>query len=106
MKQYTNEQILEEFQRIWDTEHKELYCMGWESEGCIEVLLNEPEHVQVKLACMYEPPAFNIQVIMKVAEFFGTTNINDADKFEWGGCETCDYGSQYGFTLDIQPEKV
>jgi hypothetical protein len=42
---------------------------------------------------------------MELAEFFDTKNINDDEKFSNGGCETCDWGSSYGFELVVRPDK-
>ncbi len=63
-------------------------------------------HVDIKLSSMYESPSLNLGLLMELAEFFGTKNINDDDRFSNGGCDTCDYGSSYGFTLTVRPEKV
>ncbi len=104
MKHYTNEEILSKCQAIWDAEHEKNYCMGWESKGCIEILRNDNEEVKIKLACMYETPSLNLDVMMRLADLFGTKNINDDDKFGERGCDTCDYGSSYGFTLTVRPE--
>ena len=106
MLKYTNEQILAKCQSIWDAQHKKHYCMGWEKDGCIEVLSNKTENVVIKLHCMYESPAINIDILTQLAEFFGTKNINDDDRFGICGCETCDYGSSYGFNLTVRPESA
>jgi len=65
--------------------------------------LNDPNEVRVTCGKMYEAPPLNLGMLMKYAEFFGTKNINDS-RFSHGGCETCDYGSSYGYTLIIKPE--
>ena len=79
--------------------------MGWESEGCIKIEKNTPKEVRITLKCMYEAPAINLNILMQLADFFGTKNINDDDRFASIGCETCDYGSSYGFTLTVRPER-
>lgn len=104
MKQHTTQEIVEKVQSIFDAEHKTHYCRGWESEGCIAVDTNSPDIVRVTISCMYEAPSPNLNVLTQLAEFFGTKNINDDDHFSNGGCETCDYGSSYGYTLTIRPE--
>lgn len=53
---------------------------------------------------MYEAPGLTFSQLKAIAEFFGTENINDDARFSRGGCETCDYGSEYGFTLTIRPD--
>lgn len=106
MKGYTDEEILQGCQAVFDAEHERNHVMGWEREGCLTVLENSPEIVRVEIKCMYEVPQPNLQVMTDLAEFFGTKNINDDDRFADGGCETCDYGSSYGYTLSIRPEVV
>ncbi len=67
----------------------------------IEIHHNGSDRILVELYCMYESPAFNSLVIQLLCEQFGTKHINETNRFAEGGCETCDYGSSYGFTLDI-----
>lgn len=62
------------------------------------------KEIRVRVSQMYDTPTLNLMVMMKFAEFFGTRNINDDDRFNENGCETCDYGSSHGFTLTIRPE--
>jgi hypothetical protein len=104
MKNHTNEEILKKVQSIFDAQHSEHYIMGWESDGYIEVKENTPNLVAVKIECMYEAPSPNLKVMTELAEFFDTKNINDDDSFGESGCETCDYGSSYGYTLKIRPD--
>lgn len=61
--------------------------------------------IKVTAGQMYECPPINFSFLMTLAEFFGTKNINDDERFAWSGCETCDYRSSYGYTLTIRPEK-
>ena len=51
---------------------------------------------------MYEAPGLSLTQLIKLSDFFGTRNIRD-ERFSYGGCETCDYGSCYGFTLEVRP---
>lgn len=55
---------------------------------------------ELKFACMYEPPTINFESLMKLSELFGTRDI-DVDEFSKRGCETCDWGSSYGHTIQI-----
>jgi hypothetical protein len=43
----------------------------------------------------------NLDRLMQLAELFGTTSI-DVDNYSDSGCETCDYGSAYGYDLQIR----
>ena len=102
----TTEEIMSAVQAVFDAEHAKNYCMGWESYGCLEVTKNTHDEVAITISCMYEAPSPTLEVMTKLADFFGTRNINDDDRFANGGCETCDYGSSYGYTLTIRPEQL
>lgn len=102
MKQHTDQEIIEKMQSILDAEHAKNYCMGWRNEGCIKVKSNTADRVDIEIACMYEAPSPTYDVLMAMADFFGTMNINDDEHFSEGGCETCDYGSSYGYTLTVR----
>ncbi len=104
MKSHTTQEITDKAQLIFDAEHAKHYCMGWESNGCIAVEMNAPEMVKITISCMYEAPSPTLNVMTQLAEFFGTMNINDDDHFSNNGCESCDYGSSYGYTLTVRPE--
>jgi len=104
MIKHTNEEILSACQEIWDREHKRNYMMGWKSEDCVKVLKNTDKEVQIEFSCMYGAPNLNLTVLEELAEFLGTTNINDDDHFPNVGCETCDYGNSYGYTLTARPK--
>ena len=101
MKQHSVEAIEAEVRKIWIAEAKDEYY-GKIDE--VEVSVDEGT-VSITLSNMYEAPGLSFGHLMKLAEFFGTKNINDDDRFSFGGCETCDYGSSYGFTLTVRPEK-
>lgn len=92
MKTRTKEEIESEVKRIW---------AGSEPDG-IEIT-QSGEGWNLRLSSMYEPPGLGFSHLSELAEFFDTKNIGDADRFNEGGCETCDYGSSYGFTLEVRP---
>lgn len=104
MKEHTTQEITDKVQAIFDAENAKHYCIGWEKKGCIKVDTNTPELVRVTISCMYEAPSPTLNVLMQLADFFETKNINDDNHFANGGCETCDYGSSYGYTLTVRPE--
>jgi hypothetical protein len=101
---HTVQAITAKVQEIFDAEHKKNYCMGWERYGCIETHVL-PDRVEITLNCMYAAPSPTLAVLRQLAEFFGTENINDDDHFANEGCETCDYGSSYGYTLTVRPQR-
>ena len=98
MKQYSEEEIKDECERIWK---HQLDQHGYGSDfEYIEIKIHGPNRVDITVSNMYEAPAMNSEVIFSLCEFFDTRKINH-DSFSEGGCETCDYGSKYGFTLEI-----
>lgn len=49
---------------------------------------------------MYDAPEISFSILKQLSEFFGTDEIN-VDNFSHGGCETCDWGSEYGHEIRI-----
>lgn len=58
------------------------------------------------LGAMYEAPGvITFAKLQMLSELFGTVKI-DVDDYSEGGCETCDYGSDYGHEIKIyEPTK-
>lgn len=82
----------------------ELWCSGGHFDYPTVKVKKVQKGWDIAVQRMYEPPILNLDVLMKLASFFGTIKIDD-DRFSWGGCETCDYGSSYGFDLTIRCSK-
>lgn len=61
------------------------------------------DHYEIKLSNMYSPPGLKFEYLSKLSKFFDTDKIGDEDHFNEEGCDSCDYGSSYGFTLMIHP---
>jgi uncharacterized protein (TIGR02996 family) len=54
---------------------------------------------------MYDAPAITLGLLQKLGNLFGTTQI-DVDDYAQGGCESCDWGSDYGHTIQVyEPTK-
>lgn len=101
MKTYTAEEIVTKVKQVW----KDLALVYyWEIEDLDVSVSFSKDCTAITLSKMYSAPGLNFEALMALSEFFGTKNINDDDRFYSGGCETCDYGSSYGFTLSIRPE--
>ena len=69
-----------------------------------DISRNKDGSIKIDMSRMYEHLKFktnNLQFLIALAGFFGTTNINDT-RYNWDGCETCDYGSKYGTVLTIR----
>jgi hypothetical protein len=54
----------------------------------------------IKYGCPYSAPEFNTEKLMQLCEKLGTFKIN-INNYDEQGCETCDYGSDYGYTFSI-----
>jgi len=65
-----------------------------------------PKGFNITASDMYESPInADLDTLMKLADIFGTRKI-DVDDYSQRGCESCDYGSAYGFTFNIiEPTK-
>lgn len=70
----------------------------------VEVTKRSDGSVSLRVEAMYEAPELSFAKLAELAEFFDTKNINDDERFGSGGCETCDYGSSYGFELVVRPD--
>lgn len=99
MIQKTNDEILDALRALWPMSDRDRGLHGWHCE----VDENSPACVRLTIGQMYEPPGLNLDKLLQLADFFGTKNIDD-ERFANGGCESCDYGSDYGFTLVVKPE--
>ena len=47
-------------------------------------------------------PDINYGFLKDLSEYFGTDNINIENDICVSGCETCDWGSEYGYTFYIK----
>lgn len=98
MKSFTDERIIEKCKELWPN------IGAWRRESSVEVVANKPGEVRIRIVDMYDPPPLNLDILLSLAEFFGTKNIDDANRIDEPGCDTCDYGSEYGFELVVRPE--
>jgi len=51
------------------------------------------------IQAMYEVPGRSLTKLLEVSQLLGTTEIEEYATINSPGCDTCDYGSQYGVTL-------
>lgn len=70
----------------------------------IRVPVNKPTEIQLEISEMYEAPGLSFNQLRILGEKLGTMNIDNVADINIHGCETCDWGSSYGFTLYIKPE--
>lgn len=100
MKFYTEQEIMDKVEKIYSKSY-DFYVAA---PADVKVVVYR-DSIGITLSAMYGAPSLNLPILMEFAEFFETKNINDDDRFNRSGCETCDYGSEYGFTLTVRPEK-
>jgi hypothetical protein len=59
----------------------------------------DPTLIRVRASSMYEYVPLNFGIMKMISEALGTTNINEGSRCCQEGCETCDFGSVYEWTL-------
>lgn len=74
----------------------------WPDAEKVEVMEHGENVIRITMSAMYEAPGRSLKQLVLLSEFFGTTDIEDVDSFGWPGCESCDYGSKYGVTLEVR----
>lgn len=94
MKSRTDEEIIKKAMEIWP----DLYL----GDVAPIQIKREGGDIFLRIANMYEPPGLTFEIMEELSKFFDTEHINDDERFSSGGCESCDYGSEHGFTLTIR----
>lgn len=69
---------------------------------CVETVAVRDNKVYITVADMYDPPRFIrpfsfLTGMMEIAKLCGKTELTIEDTISEGGCETCDFGSSYGY---------
>ena len=60
---------------------------------------------EIEYSGMYSAPELNFTHLKALSELFGTDKI-DVNHFAYSGCDTCDYGSSYGNTIQVyEPQR-
>ena len=93
----TEEEILAKAKELWPDDEYAVELMEYE-------VSKRDNAVAIRVKRMYDVPGLNFAQLTNLSEFFQTKNINDDDRWYYSGCETCDYGSEAGFTLTIRPD--
>lgn len=94
MKEHTDEEIKAKLQELWP--EADFRDTEWKVD-------RGPDRIAITISQMYESPGLDFKKLHALAQFFDTMNVETESEFAHGGCETCDYGSEYGFTLWIRP---
>lgn len=99
MKKRTVDEVKQMINEVWAPE----------SEHSFDKIKSEVTYTgssgiwMISLSKMYEAPGLSFNKLKQVADFFDTDKISD-ERWGHGGCSSCDYGSEYGFTLIVGGE--
>lgn len=101
MRERTDEEIVAKLKAMWP--HAD---GGWGDEG-IRVQ-RHGSNLYLRVTKMYdwdteEIPVLTFDKRQELSLFFNTMNVETSDEIRNGGCETCDYGSQYGIEILVRP---
>jgi hypothetical protein len=99
VKEHTKEAIQEKVQSLWPGVTAE-ECYGRQKYGV--VVECKAGLVAITVSQMYSAPGLSFAQLNALAEFFDTLNVETESEFNHQGCESCDYGSEYGFTIWIR----
>lgn len=80
---------------------KEILPAGGSYDHSVLKIYKIDDGIELSYGKMYEPPELNFTTLKKLSELFGTDNV-DVDNYSQGGCESCDWGSNYGHTIQIR----
>ena len=94
----TDEEIQEKINTLWDYNPDH----SWD-KITVEVNRDTKDVVFITVSKMYEAPGLSFLKIQALAKFFDTLNVETESEFRNGGCDTCDYGSSYGFKIKVSP---
>lgn len=76
----------------------ELFGDEWDVKKCRHPKLGLG--FEIDFTEMYEAPTLSYKMMKELSELFGTEEI-DFDEYSQGGCESCDYGSAYGYRVQV-----
>ena len=98
MLKHTDEEIIDFVNNLYDDTYP-----GSKStrEFAIDIKKNTDKEVLFEVHQMYDCPELNFSIYKKYSEFFGTDNIDKYDDISESGCESCDYGSKYGYAIRV-----
>ena len=94
MKKRTIDEVRKKILSLWSTPPENL-----------NVITGRDGSWEIEISNMYSAPGLAFRQLFELSKFFGTQNVNTDSSFSHGGCETCDYGSKYGFVIYIGEEE-
>lgn len=65
----------------------------------IYVKVSKQDHLLVEVTCMYSSPDVSYDQIAEIAKQLNFSKFEKYNEISNSGCETCDYGSSYGYAL-------
>jgi hypothetical protein len=65
----------------------------------IYVKTNQQNHLLVEVTCTYSSPDVSYEQIEEIAKQLNFSKFEKYAEISIEGCETCDYGSSYGYAL-------
>ena len=68
-------------------------------EVTTEIKVNKVGHLLIEVTSMYYPPDIGIEDIREIAKKLNFSNYEKYEDISYSGCDTCDYGSSYGYAL-------
>lgn len=97
---YSDKEIKEKLTQVFEQYQSDEYFY-MSSNFDIVVKENTDSKIVVLVSDMYHTPPLNSVTVQMMCEAFETKHINELDQWHHGGCETCDYGSDYGWEIEI-----
>lgn len=95
----TDKEIRAEVYRLWNYDPSQFRFSLEELK--VEVK-RSPGLVRLTITAMFEPPGLTPAQLEGLAKFFGAKHAGDPEHdINEPGCETCDYGSRYGFEIAL-----
>lgn len=99
MKHVTEQQIKELVLSL--TKDNDIYISSVE-EFQVKFIKNTDKEVLFEVTQMYSSPLNkSFKTLKAFSELFGTDTVDVYDDISHQGCETCDYGSSYGYAIRV-----
>ena len=102
MKERTDEEIWQKVSELWPQAERGEH--GWGTHYFD--VKREDGRLRITVSCMYNwdgSPELSFDKRVALSEFFDTMMVETEDEIINGGCETCEYGGQWGFTAVVSP---
>jgi hypothetical protein len=81
-----------------------LFHSGYVSteEACVDINCKNDGSIIITVYDEYARPVMRhslLDTLQAISRITGKPEVNEGDDIDQRGCETCDYGSRYGFTF-------